>query len=180
MVRACPDLRSLSLYWNLNIGLETPTALAESCPRLERINLSGCKAVTDLAVERLARGCTQLTHVDLTRSALPVQLFASQRQGHPWVGSWLALMQGLRCASSLVPCTRSCLPSAPGRTKPASWEPPEYLSRRKALACREMLQGDFGHRDELHGVYTEIAWNSDVQCCTTPRGILGGFQRLHF
>lgn len=73
MVRACPDLRSLSLYWNLNIGLETLTALAESCPKLERINLSGCKAVTDLAVERLARGCPQLTHVDLTRSAQLVQ-----------------------------------------------------------------------------------------------------------
>ena len=74
MVRACPDLRSLLLYWNLNIGLATLTALAECCPKLERINLSGCKAVTDLAVERLAQGCTQLTHVDLTRSAQLVQL----------------------------------------------------------------------------------------------------------
>lgn len=67
LVRASPALKRLSLYWNLNIGLDTLTALAHSCPGLERINLSGCKGVTDLGIERLAAGCTQLTHVDLTR-----------------------------------------------------------------------------------------------------------------
>ncbi|EIE22613.1 RNI-like protein [Coccomyxa subellipsoidea C-169] len=67
LVRACPSLTAISLYWNLNVGVETLKALSEACPRLSQVNLSGCKAVTDLGIVQLAQGCPQLTHVDLTR-----------------------------------------------------------------------------------------------------------------
>ncbi|CAL8470610.1 g10152 [Coccomyxa elongata] len=67
LLRACPSLRAISLYWNLNVGAETLKALSETCPQLTRVNLSGCKAVTDLGIVQLAQGCPKLTHVDLTR-----------------------------------------------------------------------------------------------------------------
>ena len=79
-MRACPSLTAISLYWNLNVGVETLKALSEACPRLSQVNLSGCKAVTDLGIVQLAQGCPQLTHVDLTRwgshfphSGMPLQ-----------------------------------------------------------------------------------------------------------
>ena len=67
LVRACPTLTAILLYWNLNIGVQTLKALSETCPQLTRVNLSGCKAVADLGVVQLAKGCPLLTHVDLTR-----------------------------------------------------------------------------------------------------------------
>jgi hypothetical protein len=70
LIRTCPALKSIALYWNLNIGVQTLTALAQHCPNLERINLSGCKGVTDLGIVRLAKGCHLLTHVDITRYIL--------------------------------------------------------------------------------------------------------------
>lgn len=81
LVRACPSLRALSLYWNLNVGGETLTALSETCPQLTRVNLSGCKAVTDLGIVQLAQGCPKLTHVDLTRWVNPLEKSHGTQKG---------------------------------------------------------------------------------------------------
>ena len=46
---------------------ETLFAVAALCPLLETLSLSGCKRVTDAGLRTLARGCTKLLDLDLTR-----------------------------------------------------------------------------------------------------------------
>lgn len=66
-ILACPTLELLSLYWNLNVGLQTTTALSKAGMRLTCLNLSGCKAITDPDIEHVAAACTSLRQLDLTR-----------------------------------------------------------------------------------------------------------------
>ncbi|CAK0782811.1 hypothetical protein CVIRNUC_006006 [Coccomyxa viridis] len=66
-IKACPTLQELSLYWNLNVGLQTLGALSTSCTGLTSLNLSGCKSVTDAGIIQLAAACTALRQLDLTR-----------------------------------------------------------------------------------------------------------------
>ena len=66
-IKACPTLQELSLYWNLNVGLQTLGALSTSCTGLTSLNLSGCKSVTDAGIMQLAAACTALQQLDLTR-----------------------------------------------------------------------------------------------------------------
>ena len=66
-VMACPNLESLSLYWNLNVGSQTMAAISKSGSHLTSLNLSGCKSITDSGVQRVAAACTTLQQLDLTR-----------------------------------------------------------------------------------------------------------------
>ena len=76
-IKACPTLQELSLYWNLNVGLQTLGALSTTCTGLTALNLSGCKSVTDAGIAQLAAACTTLRQLDLTRCHGP--LHPSQR-----------------------------------------------------------------------------------------------------
>lgn len=69
LLRGSPGLRSLSLYWNLNVGDASLATAAASCPQLEVLNLSGCKRVTDEGVAAIAAACPNLVDLDLTRWA---------------------------------------------------------------------------------------------------------------
>ena len=42
-----PNLREMSLYWNVRVTDTAVVHLCAACPRLERVNLSGCKRLTD-------------------------------------------------------------------------------------------------------------------------------------
>ena len=66
-IKACPTLQELSLYWNLNVGLQTLGVLSTTCTGLTSLNLSGCKSVTDAGIVQLAAACTALRQLDLTR-----------------------------------------------------------------------------------------------------------------
>lgn len=68
-VRACPNLRALSLYWNPSL---TKTSIDHLCAapaiaKMTKINLSGVRHLTDDAIEQLVACCPSLTHLDLTR-----------------------------------------------------------------------------------------------------------------
>ena len=71
-IKACPTLQELSLYWNLNVGLQTLGALSTACPGLTSLNLSGCRSVTDAGIAQLAAACTSLRQLDLTRCHGPL------------------------------------------------------------------------------------------------------------
>ena len=68
LVAVCggPALESLSLYWSLGAHDAVLTAAA-LCPALTRLNLSGCKAVSDAALGAVAEGCPALASLDVTR-----------------------------------------------------------------------------------------------------------------
>jgi hypothetical protein len=66
VARAGPNLEALSLYWSLGAHDAVLTAGA-LCPALTRLNLSGCKAVSDAALAAVADGCPALTDLDITR-----------------------------------------------------------------------------------------------------------------
>jgi hypothetical protein len=61
-----PSLEALSLYWGLTVHDAVLTAGA-LCPGLTRLNLSGCKSVTDAALAAVAGGCPALASLDVTR-----------------------------------------------------------------------------------------------------------------
>ncbi|KAK9811566.1 hypothetical protein WJX72_006030 [[Myrmecia] bisecta] len=67
LVEQCPNLASVSLYWNLNVTNLVLFALAATCPQLTHLNLSGCKRITDDGIRTVAKSCPRLMHVDLTR-----------------------------------------------------------------------------------------------------------------
>ncbi len=75
-ITACPTLEVLSLYWNLNVGVQTTAALGKSCLQLTSLNLSGCKSITDTGMQQVAAACTQLLCLDLTRYAMASFLIA--------------------------------------------------------------------------------------------------------
>ena len=63
-----PNLREMSLYWNVRVTDTAVVHLCAACPRLERVNLSGCKRLTDASARAVAALPT-LTRLDLTRCA---------------------------------------------------------------------------------------------------------------
>lgn len=65
-----PNLRSLSLYWNLNVTDASLFLLAANCSSLVQLNLSGCKLVTDDGLRSVVSSCPNLTDLDLTRFVL--------------------------------------------------------------------------------------------------------------
>mmetsp|Transcript_21935 Transcript_21935/g.42628 ORF Transcript_21935/g.42628 Transcript_21935/m.42628 type:complete len:326 (-) Transcript_21935:317-1294(-) len=65
--RTCTSLRTLSLYWNVNIGDEGVTKITAANSSLTSLNLSGCKGLTDLGAAKVAHSCPKLTQLDLTR-----------------------------------------------------------------------------------------------------------------
>lgn len=67
LVAQSPNLRQLSLYWNVHIT-DTPLyKVATLCKQLTRLNLSGCKRITDEGLTAVAGKCHHLVDVDLTR-----------------------------------------------------------------------------------------------------------------
>ncbi|KAL3141416.1 hypothetical protein ABBQ32_004985 [Trebouxia sp. C0010 RCD-2024] len=67
LVAQSPNLRQLSLYWNVHIT-DTPLyKVAALCNQLTHLNLSGCKRVTDEGLTAVAGKCHRLVDVDLTR-----------------------------------------------------------------------------------------------------------------
>lgn len=90
VARAGPRLEDLSLFWSLAAHDAVLTAGA-LCPALTRLNLSGCKAVTDAAVGAVSEGCPGLVSLDVTRcQALSDAGLAAA------VGGWRGLTE-LRC-----------------------------------------------------------------------------------
>ena len=66
--RACPQLQTLELYWNGRLTSRALEHVAARCADLRRLNLSGCKSVTDSGLQALARqGGGRLASLDLTR-----------------------------------------------------------------------------------------------------------------
>jgi len=65
-------LESLSLYWILNVNDAVLGAVAQHCHRLQHLNLSGCKRITDVGLESLGRApcATKLRFLDVTRCVL--------------------------------------------------------------------------------------------------------------
>ena len=66
VARAGPSLERLSRFWSLSAHDAILTAGA-LCPSLTRLNLSGCKAVSDAALAAVAEGCPGLVSLDVTR-----------------------------------------------------------------------------------------------------------------
>ena len=66
LVRACPDLLPDKIHVQNGIkGDQFLLAVAERHPTIEHLDVSGCKAVTDIGLEALARQCTGLTDIDI-------------------------------------------------------------------------------------------------------------------
>lgn len=69
LVKNCPDLTSVSLYWDVELTNKSMTYLAE-CSNLSNmtyLNFSGVRPVTDEAFIPLITQCPNLTHLDITR-----------------------------------------------------------------------------------------------------------------
>ena len=45
----------VGLYWNLNVQDDDIVALVEGCPQLTKLNLSGCKRLTDTSLAKAGR-----------------------------------------------------------------------------------------------------------------------------
>lgn len=65
--KSCPQLLSLSLYWNLRVTDKGLDSIAAGCPGLTHLNLSGCKTVTSAGVQAVVNSCRHLVNLDLTR-----------------------------------------------------------------------------------------------------------------
>eukprot|EP00884_Botryococcus_braunii_P017701 jgi/Botrbrau1/4614/Bobra.60_2s0098.1 len=67
LIRRQPDLEELSLYWILNLGSATLSAIGDRCSGLRLLNLSGCKKVDDASFRPALRALPNLVELDLTR-----------------------------------------------------------------------------------------------------------------
>jgi F-box/leucine-rich repeat protein 2/20 len=68
-ITACPQLRSLSLYWNPDLTAKTISMVCASgvAANLTHINLSGVRHLHDDAIVELVAHCPKLVSLDLTR-----------------------------------------------------------------------------------------------------------------
>lgn len=46
----CKNLKQIELYWNCKINDFCIKKLAQNCPKLMHVNLSGCKYLTDASI----------------------------------------------------------------------------------------------------------------------------------
>jgi hypothetical protein len=69
LARHCHRLRSLNLYWNVRLSGAALRGLAASpcAAHLQRLCLSGCKALDDASLAALLAAAPCLTSIDLTR-----------------------------------------------------------------------------------------------------------------
>eukprot|EP01034_Spumella_vulgaris_P024042 gene24042-30339_t len=70
LARSCPELKCLNVLRNWcdsnNLTNQSFFDIAKYSHNLTSINLSGCLSVSDIAMMRLAKGCTKLIAVDVT------------------------------------------------------------------------------------------------------------------
>ena len=61
-----PGLTEIGLYWNVRVTDDSIVALCAACPLLTKVNLSGCKRLTDLSARAIAK-LKKLAFLDITR-----------------------------------------------------------------------------------------------------------------
>lgn len=61
----CSQLRHIDLRWNEHITDRVMGKIANGCPLLQSVLLTGCKRVTDQTLLHLARGCPELVDVEI-------------------------------------------------------------------------------------------------------------------
>ncbi|KAG0453917.1 hypothetical protein HPP92_025221 [Vanilla planifolia] len=63
----CHNLRKLELVGCRSITDDLFQALSENCPLLEELNLAGCFKITDTGITQLVCGCRQIKHLDVSK-----------------------------------------------------------------------------------------------------------------
>jgi hypothetical protein len=66
LARCSPDLTEIGLYWNVRVTDDSVALLCASCPGLNKVNLSGCRRLTDVSAKALAT-LKHLEYLDITR-----------------------------------------------------------------------------------------------------------------
>eukprot|EP00128_Syssomonas_multiformis_P000635 Colp12_sorted_trinity150504_noHs@21399 len=69
LIRMCPKLKKLSIEWlnhGKTVGDPELKQIAELCPYLEDVNVSGCAKLTDNALVNFAKSCPKLKALDLS------------------------------------------------------------------------------------------------------------------
>jgi hypothetical protein len=68
-MESCPSITNLSLYWDVHITRVGVAYIAESDQALQltTLNLSGVTKSSETSVVSIAKNCTNLTNLDLTR-----------------------------------------------------------------------------------------------------------------
>eukprot|EP01006_Ploeotia_vitrea_P066618 TRINITY_DN95360_c0_g1_i1.p1 TRINITY_DN95360_c0_g1~~TRINITY_DN95360_c0_g1_i1.p1 ORF type:complete len:373 (-),score=148.00 TRINITY_DN95360_c0_g1_i1:52-1131(-) len=89
---ACPNLTSIRLYWCPQLTDDAMLAIARSqqAPRMQSINLSGVRHISNAAVAALAKACPNVHTLDLTR----VEALATE--GMTAIGKHMPLLRDLR------------------------------------------------------------------------------------
>nr|XP_010934275.1 F-box protein At3g58530 [Elaeis guineensis] len=67
ITNVCPNLRALSIYWNVRITDLSIKHIAKNCKHIIDLNLSGCKNVTDQSLRLIAESYQDLEELNITR-----------------------------------------------------------------------------------------------------------------